>query len=566
MAIRRVRPSKVRVATQFSRGDFLKLSGTGLAGAALLGTAGCGSVFEGGGSGGGGGAGSSTFSLNLTAEIPELDSVLTSDTVSFDVLTNVMEGLYRLDPDNKPVPAAAEGVELSNGDLTYTFTVRDGVQWSNGDPLTSHDFKYAWLRVLNPETAATYAYIISTFVKGAEEYNLDKAGPEAVAIETPDDKTISVELISKSPFFLQLTSFAIYFPQQQKFVEKLGDKFARDQDSLLYNGPFIMTQGEEGAGGTVVFKKNDKYWDKENVALTTVNGQIVKESETALNLYEGGELDLTSLEGNQVKEYQDNPEFLRYSLPSTQYGRLNQKAPGLDNLNIRKAIMIGFDREALTQQILQDGSLPAYGFVPPAISPGPGNQTFREANGDLVPKDVESARQFWEKGVEEVGEEPELSMLFGDTSLDRDLATFMQDQYKKHLGVEFDVETVTFNTALERVDAEDYQINYSFGWIGDYDDPMTFMDLYLSDSPFNNSFFEDEEYDRLIKEAQTTSDLDKRMQNMLKAERILIEQAGTVPVYFQVWAGLQQSYLKGYAPHSFGGNDWKYTRIEEKQS
>jgi oligopeptide transport system substrate-binding protein len=564
MAIRRVRPSKVRVATQFSRGDFLKLSGTGLAGAALLGTAGCGSVFEGGGSGGGGGAGSSTFSLNLTAEIPELDSVLTSDTVSFDVLTNVMEGLYRLDPDNKPVPAAAEGVEISNGDLTYTFTIRDGVQWSNGDPLTSHDFKYAWLRVLNPETAATYAYIISTFVKGAEEYNLDKAGPEAVAIETPDDKTISVELISKSPFFLQLTSFAIYFPQQQKFVEKLGDKFARDQDSLLYNGPYIMTQGEEGAGGTVIFKKNDKYWDKENVSVTTVNGQIVKESDTALNLYEAGELDLTALEGNQVKEYQDNPEFLRYSLPSLQYGRLNQKAPGLDNLNIRKAIMIGFDREALTQQILQDGSLPAYGFVPPAIHPGPGNQSFREANGDLVPKDVESARQFWEKGVEEVGEEPKLSMLFADSSLDRDLATFMQDQYKKSLGVEFDVETVTFNTALERVDAEDYQINYSFGWIGDYDDPMTFMDLYLSDSAFNNSFFEDEEYDRLIKEAQTTSDLDKRMQNMLKAERILIEQAATVPVYFQVWAGLQQSYLKGYAPHSFGGNDWKYTQIEEK--
>src|ERR671911_1907286 len=334
MATRRVRPGKVLVGTQFSRRDFLKLSGTGLAGTALLGTAGCGSVFQGGG--GQEGAGSSTLNLNLTAEIPELDSAKTSDTVSFDVLTNVNEGLYRLDLDNEPIPAVAEGLELSNGDLTYTFTLRDGVQWSNGDPVTSHDFKYAWLRVLNPETAATYAYIISTFVKGAEEYNLDKAGPEAVAIETPDDKTISVELLSQSPFFLQLMSFAIYFPQQQEYVEKLGDKFARDADSLLYNGPFIMTQGEEGAGGTVVFKKNDKYWDKESVALTTVNGQIVKESDTALNLYEAGELDLTALEGNQVKEFQDNPDFLRYSLPSTQYGRLNQKAPGLDNLNIRK--------------------------------------------------------------------------------------------------------------------------------------------------------------------------------------------------------------------------------------
>ncbi len=196
MAIRRVRPSKVRVGTQFSRGDFLKLSGTSLAGAALLGTAGCG-VFEGGQTGGGGsGAGSSTFNLNLTAEIPELDSALTSDVVSFDVLTNTMEGLYRLDIDNKPKPATAEGMELSNGDLTYTFTLRDGVQWSNGDPVTSQDYKYAWLRVLNPDTAATYAYIISTFVKGADEYNTKKGSAKDVAIETPDDKTLRVTLVA----------------------------------------------------------------------------------------------------------------------------------------------------------------------------------------------------------------------------------------------------------------------------------------------------------------------------------------------------------------------------------
>src|SRR5687768_14041630 len=179
MAIRRVRPGKGLVGTQLSRRDFLKISGTGLAGAALLGTAGCGSVFE--GESGQQGAGSSTLTLNLTAEIPELDSALTTDTVSFDVLTNVMEGFYRLNLDNEPVPAAAEGVELSNGDLTYTFTLRDGLQWSSGDPVTSHDFKYAWLKVLNPDTAATYAYIISTFVKGADEYNTKKGSAEDVA-------------------------------------------------------------------------------------------------------------------------------------------------------------------------------------------------------------------------------------------------------------------------------------------------------------------------------------------------------------------------------------------------
>src|SRR5215213_3414985 len=547
MAIRRVRPSKVLVGTQFSRRDFLKMSGTGLAGAALLGTAGCGSVFEGGG-GGGSVQKTDTLNINLLTEVPDLNSATTTDSTSFNVLTNLMEGLYRLDPDQNPKPATAEGVEISKDELTYTFTLRDGVVWSNGDP----------------ETAATYAYIISTFVKGADEYNTDKAGADAVAIETPDDKTISVELISKSPFFLQLTSFVTYFPLNQKIVEKMGDKYAQDGDSLLYNGPYSMTAGSQGGGSTVVLQKNEKYWDKDNVAVKTINGRIVKDNDTAINLYEAGELAITGLTGDSVKQYQDNPDFYRRVEPFTVYGRLNQHVPGLDNLNIRKALMIGFDREALTDQVLQDGSVPAYGFVPPAITPGPDGKTFRQANGDLVPKDVDSARAMWEKGVEEVGEEPKLTMLFGDDSAGRDMATYFKDQYKKNLGADLDVEIVTFDAALDRVDAEDYEINYSFGWIGDYNDPMTFMDLYLSDSPFNNSFFENEEYDRLIKEAQTTSDLQKRMQNMLKAERILIEQAGTVPVFYNAVSGLKKPYFKNYTPHSFGGDDYKYAKIEGK--
>ena len=418
--------------------------------------------------------------------------------------------------------------------------------------------------MLDPKTAATYAYIISTFVKGADEYNTDKAGPDAVAIETPDDKTLRVGLISKSPFFLQLTSFVTYFPLNQEFVEKMGDEYAQDGDHLLYNGPYTMTAGSQGGGSTVVLQKNEKYWDKDNVAVKTINGRIVKDNDTAINLYEAGDLAITALTGDTVKQYQDNPDFYRRVEPFTVYGRLNQHAPGLDNLNIRKALMIGFDREALTDQVLQDGSIPAYGFVPPAISPGPGDQTFRQANGDLVPKDVDSARALWEKGVEEVGEEPKLTALFLDDTAGRDIATYMKDQYKKNLGFDLGVEIVTFDAALDRVDAEDYQINYSFGWIGDYDDPMTFMDLYLSDSPFNNSFFENEEYDRLIKEAQTTSDLQLRMQNMLKAERILIAQAGTVPVFYNAVSGLIKPYFKNYTPHPFGGDDYKYAKIEGK--
>ena len=563
MATGRVGARKRLIGAGFSRRDFLKMGGAGLAGATLLGTAGCGSIFGGGQSGGGGGE-SKLLNINLTAEVPDLNSVTTTDSVSFNVLTNLMEGFYRLDQDQKPVPAMAEGSEISGDGLTYEFTLRDGVQWSNGDPVTSQDFRYAWLKVLDPETAATYAYILSTFIEGAAEYNSEEGSADDVAIETPDDKTLRVTLVSKSPFFLQLTSFGTYFPQQQKFVENLGDKYAQDGESLLYNGPYTMTEGTAGGGQTIVLQKNDSYWDKANVAVETINGRIVKENDTAINLYEGGELDLTALEGNKVKQYEDSPDFYRRVEPFTVYGRLNQKAPGLDNINIRRALMIGFDREGLTDQILQDGSVPAYGYVPPAIAPGPGNQTYREANGDLVPKDVESARALWEKGVEEIGETPKLTMLFSDDSSQRDMATYMQDQYKKNLGADLEVEVVTFDAALDRVDAEDYQINYAFGWIGDYDDPMTFLDLFLSDSSFNNSFFENDEYDRLIKGAQTEPNADERMQMMLEAEQILIEQAGCVPVYYAAVAGVKKPYFKGYTPHAFGGDDYKYASIEGK--
>src|SRR5215213_4256942 len=213
MAIRRIRPDKGLGGTQISRRDFLKISGTGLAGATLLGTAGCG-VFSAGG--GGGGGSSKSVAINLEQTVKDLDSAQTTDSVSTEILQNVMSGLYRLDPNSRPFPDMAEGVDISEDGLNYTFTLRDGIKWSNGDPVTSEDFKYAWLRALDPKTASLYAYIISTFVKGADEYNTGKGSPDDVAIETPDDKTLEVTLLSPAPYWLGLTSFFTYYPQNQK--------------------------------------------------------------------------------------------------------------------------------------------------------------------------------------------------------------------------------------------------------------------------------------------------------------------------------------------------------------
>src|SRR5215207_2643965 len=381
MAIRRGRPGKGLVGTQISRRDFLKISGTGLAGATLLGTAGCG-VFSGGGGGGGGGS-SKSVAINLEQTVKDLDSAQTTDSVSTEILQNVMSGLYRLDPNSRPFPDMAEGVDISEDGLNYTFTLRDGIKWSNGDPVTSEDFKYAWLRALDPKTASLYSYILYTFVEGAADYNEGNGSPDDVAVEAPDDKTLVVTLASPSPFWLGLTSFYTYYPQNQRFVEERGERYAQSADALIYNGPYTLTDFNPTEGVTLV--KNDDYWDAGNVDIERVKGRIVKELDTAVNLHESGELDITEIDSQYVDEYRDSPDFDKRTTFVCFYLSFNEEVPAFQNVNIRKAFQIGFDRNALAQQILNDGSEGATGYVPEGIA-GPGDQTFREAEGPTVPE------------------------------------------------------------------------------------------------------------------------------------------------------------------------------------
>ena len=297
-------------AIRISRRDFLKMGGTGLAGAALLGTAGCGVFQQEGGQQGGGGGGETneSITINLGDTVKDLNSTTTTDTISFDILLAVNEGLYRLDENAAPVPAQAEGVEISSDKLTHTFTLRDGIKWSDGSPVTAQDFEYAWLKALDPETAGQYAYILSTFIEGATEFNAGEGSREDVAIQALDDKTLEVKLVSPSPFWLGLTSFFTYLPQKQEFVEQQGDNYAQNKDALLYNGPYILSEFNPTKGVTLT--KNKGYWDKANVDIETVEGRIVKELDTRVNLYESGELSLAGIEGEYISEYRDSPEFL----------------------------------------------------------------------------------------------------------------------------------------------------------------------------------------------------------------------------------------------------------------
>lgn len=543
-----------------SRKDFLKITGTGLAGAAMLAVPGCG-VFGGSGGGGGGGGGSSkAVAINLEQTIRDLDSAVTTDSVSTEILLNVMSGLYRLNADTSPVPDMAESVDISEDGLDYTFTLRDGVTWSNGDPVTSQDFKYAWLRAIDPETGSQYSYIITTFVKGAAEFNSDEGSADDVAVETPDDKTLKVTLLSPAPYWLGLTSFFTYLPQNQKFVESKGDKYALSPDALIYNGPYKLTEYNPTNGVVVV--KNEDYWNADNVEIEKVDAKIVKETDTAVNLYESGQLDVTVIDSEFVTEYKDTPDLVTITQFATGWLQPNFDLPLFQNENIRKAIQLGVNSAALNDKILNNGSKPATGIVPDGIA-GPGKETFREAEGPTMPDyDPDEAKQLFQKGVEESGESPEFELLSDDDSLSRDLATLIQSDLQK-MGAKVSVNVQPFSSRLQLETDGKFDLSNT-AWIADYDDPMTFLDYFESTSPYNTFNYKNARYDELVGGAKEETDDAKRMDMLLEAEKILVtEDAAVSPWRFYGSAYLvQPDALSKFVDQPYGGGkDYSYWKL-----
>ncbi len=548
-----IKLDSARIArSSLTRRDFLKVGGTGLAGAGvLLGVPGCG-VFGGsqeGGQGGGGGS-SNTLNINLGSDIPDMDPSTSTDAVASILIDNSMEGLYRLDASLEPQPAMAEGVEVSDDQLNYTFTLREGVTWSNGEPVTSQDFRFAWLRAMDPEIASQYGFIIADYIEGGDAYASGEGSAEDVAIATPDERTLEVTLANPAPYFLGLTAFKTYVPMKQSFVEEQGEDFGLSADALLYNGPYLIEEFQPANGATL--QKREDYWDAGNVDIQTVNAQVVKDEQAALNLYESGELDRTGLTSEQVEQYRDSPEFSTYTQFITWWLQFNTQDSVMQNENIRKAIQIGIDRQALAGTILNNGSVPAAGLIPDGME-GPGDQTFREAYGDIVPEfNAEEAGRLYQQGVEELGEEPTLTLLTGDTSVARDLATFVQSQFQENIGAQLEIDQQPFDARLDRQREGEFQISQA-GWIADYNDPSSFMDLYTTENGFNDIQFSNDRYDELVNGARTEADNDQRMEMFSEAESILIEdEAWLSPLYFEGSAQLIKPYLNNVEIFPFG--------------
>lgn len=510
----------------------------------------------------GGEDGEKVLKLSLDNDIPDLNQVLTTDTISFSILNNVMEGLYRLDENNEPEPAMAESVDISDDKLTYTFHLRDDIKWSNGEPVTAEDFKYSWLRAMHPDTKGAYEDILHDYIVGGLEYSEGEADESEVGIEVIDDETLEVTIMKPTPFFLGLTAFATYFPLNEDFINEVGeDNFALTADSILYNGPYEMTEYDQAEG--VMLEKNEEYWDKDNVEVDKVSMKVIKETSTALNLYESGELDRVYLSSNDVESFKDDEEFGTETQFNSWYLQFNFLEEPFDNKNIRKAFQLAFDPSSLTETVLNNGSEPAYGLVALGVH-GDDDNTFRELAGDVVQPDYEAAKDYLEKGLDEVGELPKLEILTADDTIAKDTATFLQSAFKENLDVDVDIVTKPYSGRLDAMRENDYQMGIS-RWGSDYNDAMDILDLWYGE-PLRGlrGSFSHPDYQELIDDAGDEVDEQKRLDMLIEAERLMIEDEGTLgPLYFEGRAYLQKSNVKDLIIHPYGASlELKQVKID----
>ena len=490
---------------------------------------------------------------NNKAEPGSLDPAIAKGTHESFVIYQAFEGLMRYDENDELVPGQAESYEVSDDGMTYTFKLRDGLKWSNGDPLTAKDFEYAWKRVIDPELASEYSFQITTYVKGAEEYFNGQGSIDDVGIKALDDKTLEVQLKAPTPYFLDITAFYTLLPVNEKVVSENPD-WAKDPQGTEFvsNGPFKITEWNHKENIKMV--KNDNYFEADKVKLDGLYFDILEDDNTAYQKYEGGEYDVLVQPAPAVtaKALQaDDPELKMGKDIGTYYFEFNTTKKPFSNAKVREALSLALDRKTIVENIAQGGQIPAEGMVPLGLNDDT-DKDFREANGNLVAEDVAKAKELLAEGLKEEGMTAEdlkgFTLSYNTDEAHKKIAQAVQEMWKQNLGIEINLENMEFQVLLDNRKAGNFEIARA-GWIGDYKDPMTMLDLYMTDNPQNDSKWSNKEYDELLKKAAASPDQKVRMDSMKAAEKILMEEKPIIPIYFYTQARLEKSNVTGvYKP------------------
>lgn len=500
-------------------------------------------------------------------ELSSIDPSKATDSESFDMLGNSMEGLYRLGNNSKVEPGIARSTKISKNKLHYTFTLRKGAKWSNGDEVTAKDFVYSWKRTIDPKTGSSYSYLFDGVANANDIINGKKA-PTTLGIKADGKYKLSVTLDKQVPYFKLLMGFPVFFPQNEKAVKKYGSNYGTESKYMVYNGPFVM-KNWTGSNLSWKFKKNNDYWDKKNVKLSGINFKVNKSPSTAYNLYQSGKSDMSQLSTEQARQLNKKPGFTVEKSGQMTYLEFNQKQAAFKNTKIRQALSLAINRKQLAGKIMGEGTEIPTGIVPNGLAKNNGTDFSKEAKTDDLRYSESEAKRLFNEGLAEIGQSKlRFTLLGADTDQSKDVTAYIQSQLEQHLGsdkIRVDVSNVPLKTRLSRSRAGNFDV-VAANWVADYTDPISFMELFTTGNEYNDGSWSNSQYDELIKAAKTTdaADPDKRWNDMVKASKILSKDMGVSPLYQQNSPEMIRPKVKGLIVNSAGVMyNYKNVHIEE---
>ena len=499
-----------------------------------------------------------TVSYALEAEPASLDPAMTTGLAEANVQAELFEGLPRLDRDNQPQPALAERWDISPDGKTYTFHLRPGITWSDGTPITAHDFVYSWMRVIDPAVASPNAYMMF-IIDGAEAFSKKQGSAEDVGIKAPDDRTLQVRLKNPTAYFLNLTSFHCYYPVPEALVRANPDTWAANAGGFVGCGPFTLEKWIHSSEITV--KKNPAYWDAGHVRSDYLDFPISESQSTRLTLVESGQANMM-VEPPPAEQQRLESLGLYQVAPylGTYYYVFNtQKAP-FDDVRVRKAFALAMEREGLVKHIVRGRKEAAYAWVPPGMKNPATGQDFRKEGGNLQEENAEQAQQLLKEAGYDESHQPEVTILFNTNEMHKAVAEAVQAMWKKNLGVQVELTNQEAKVYLASRTQGNYQVARA-SWVADYADPMTFLDVFADED--NDAQYHNEAYLDRVRKAKEEKDPGLRMQYMHQAEQILFDDCVLIPIYYTTQPFVVQPYVKGYHWSPLGLIDLKEAYIEK---
>lgn len=518
-------------------------------------------------------------------DVATLDANDTTDNQSSSILNAVQEGLVRIENDGKGdeiVAAGAESWETSEDGLTWTFKLRK-MDWSDGEPVVAQHYVDSFQRILNPDNGFAYSFLAYDIV-GAEEYNTGKGSLDAVGVKAIDDYTLEFKLKHPLPYFVSKISYTVFHPIRLDVIEKLGDRYASEIKDTVYNGPFKIESWDNG--NSMVLVKNETYWDAENVYLEKINMTDIQEFATQAQLFEAQELDISGAQQDYIDKWiekADAGEFQKLIGEDTgvfylYFNQTSKSADGiLKNAKIRKAIGLSIERDVYTKELVGRFES-AYGLVPTAIYSG--DEKYRDkveepltADAKTYVNNKEKLQELFKEGLKELGLQTddlskyELTYLNqGSSELQKQRAEWIAQQINGNLGIKINVETQgDWGVYLSIMDKLEYDFTLT-GWSPDYNDPMSFLDIWVSNGGNNHTGYADAKYDELLASVYKEKDQDKITDIYKELENKLINEDAVIsPVYYTDKRSFYQNYVKDIQFTSFGSvYEFKHAYIQGK--